>query len=148
MKFIKKSTLESTCAPLLLLLRLVGIPLGTKYHHLSSSIVRRFYTVVMILVNMTNNTFLFLMVAKFLIDLKNTNSFPFSSTFFWNQILELLNFFYVTFGTHLALFATITHWPNFVRVAHRLDREFRLTPDHHKQFRFISIGAVLYLIFV
>lgn len=98
---------------------------------------------------MGNNAFLFFMVAKYLTDLKETNNFPFSSTFFWNQILELINFFYVTFGTHLALLATtLPHWPNFIRAANRLDREFRLTPDHHKQFRFISIGAVLYFILV
>jgi len=162
MKSVKLNILQSSCAPLLFIMRLTGIPLDddhsrntkrslfTDFH----SFFTRGFSLLMFFVNMENNLIFIILVVVYLFDSKSkadgSNTY-FSTTFFWNEVIEVLNRVFITFGTHLALLAsTLVHWPDLVRNLHRLEREFHLTPAefHCKRFHYISIATFLYWILV
>ncbi len=110
----------------------------------------------MFFINMECNLIFIILVVIDLFDIKNkfdetnSNTTNFSTTFFWNEVIEAFNLVFITFGTHLALLSTtLVHWPDLVRYLHRLEREFNLTLElHYKRFRFISIATFLYWMLV
>lgn len=151
--------LQSSCAPLLFAMRLFGIPLKEKYpsnhpeKESNSSLIcsyNGFYSMFIFFINTTNNfVIMFMILIHFLGDRKNDETFTYYTTFIWNQTIETINYTFLTFGTHLTLLAiTLIRWPHLLSALHRLDREFRLTSEHHKQLRYISIAASFYWILV
>lgn len=171
MKSVKLNILQSSCAPLLFIMRLTGIPLDDDYtnslNHSRDTKTRSLFTnfyffftrslsFFLFFVNMESNLIFIILVVIYLFDTKNkfdesnSNNANFSTTFFWNEVIEAFNLVFITFGTHLALLAsTLVHWPDVVRYLHRLEREFHLTPRlYYKRFRYISIAAFLYWMLV
>lgn len=170
-KSVNLSILQSSFAPLLFIIRLTGIPLDYVHchHHADSSNHSRttkrnlftnfqsfFFALFMFFVNMENNLIYAILVVDHLFNSKNkaegnnNNAAYFSTTYFWNMVIEVFNLIFVTFGTHLALLATtLVRWPDLIRFLHRLDREFHLNSElHYKQFRCISIATILYWMLV
>lgn len=162
LKSTKPSILQSSCGPLLFIIRLTGIPLDYDHsHHYADSLnhagatkrnlfihFQSFFALFMFFVNIENNLIYAILLVNYLFDSKNraegnnnTDTAYFSTTYFWNGIIEVLNLIFLTFGTHLALLGTtLVHWQDLVRILHRLDREFHPNPELHcKQFRYISI---------
>ena len=171
LKSVKPSILQSSCAPLLFIIRLTGIPLGYDHsNHYADSLnhagatkrnvfihFQSFFALFMFFVNIENNLIYAILVVDYLFDWKNkaegnrhSNTAYFSTTYFWNGIIEVFNLIFVTFGTHLTILATtLVRWPDLVRFLHRLDREFHLSPElHYKQFRYMSIATFLYWMLV
>lgn len=156
-----KNVLKSSCGLILFFMRLIGIPLhlhGSRdpsSRNLSGkwSIFHRFivngFSFFMFFVNMENNLIVVTLTIIYTVDKKNEGTLLFSTTYLWNEVIDVLNYVFVTFGVHLALLTTtLIRWPNFARVVHQLDREFQLSLEEHKCFQRISITYFFYLIIV
>lgn len=159
----KSNVLKSSCSLLLFCMRFIGIPLN--YHNNSRDqsappnlFEKRFnfkrvvvsgLSFLMFFVNIENNLIVVTLTIIYTIDKKNEGTLFFSTTYFWNELIDVLNNGFVTFGVHLALLTTtLIRWPDFNRAVHQLDREFQLSVLECKCFRRISITSFLYFFIV
>jgi len=156
-----KNVLKSSCGLILFFMRLIGIPLNLHSSRNQSSqnlsgklsifhrLIANGFSFFMFFVNMENNLIVVILTIIYTVDKKSEGTLLFSTTYLWNEVIDVLNYVFVTFGVHLVLLTTtLFRWPNFVRVAHQLDHEFQLSLEEHKCFRRISITYFFCLIIV